>query len=102
MNDKNEINFKCVHFLSCPPDANLSIPASNSSRYSSCCSTFFHSSPFFTPVGTCFTTKATVTETSPATYSNIRVWVYLDEDEAPEMDMVLLGMEAAERDGIFW
>ncbi len=74
----------------------------SSSHYPSCCGTFFHSKPFFTPVGTCFTTKTVVTETSPATYSNIRIWTTMSEEQAPDLDMVLMGTDAAERDGIFW
>ena len=74
----------------------------NKSSYPSCCQTFFHAKPFFSPVGTCFTTKTTVTETTPATYSNIRIWTTLNEKSAPELDMVLMGTDAAERDGIFW
>ncbi len=74
----------------------------NAHHYPSCCGTFFHSRPFFTPVGTCFTTKTLVTETSPATYSNLRIWTTLHEESSPELDMVLMGTDAAERDGIFW
>ncbi len=52
-------------------------------HYPSCCATFFHPKPFFSPVGTCFTTAAAVEEATPATYSNIRIWTTLNEEQAP-------------------
>ena len=55
----------------------------NAHHYPSCCDALFHSKPFFSPVGTCYTTKALVIETSPATYSNIRIWTTLHKDDSP-------------------
>ncbi len=64
----------------------------NSHHYPSCCKKFFHSEPFFTPVGTCFTTKTVVTETSPAIYSSIKIWTTLEKESAPGKNIFTAGM----------
>ena len=97
----------------------------NSQHCPSCCKTFFHSKPFFTSIGTCFTSKNVVREKTPAIHSNIRIWTTPHEKNAPgkskklgigmletvrcssdktnlELDAVLLGTEAVEKNGIYW
>ena len=55
----------------------------NNSNLSSCCDVLFDPKPFFTFEGTCFTTKAEVTETYPSLAMSIKIWLLMEENKSP-------------------
>jgi hypothetical protein len=49
----------------------------------SCCGQLFNPTPFFSSSGTCFTTHGRVWENFPYTFSSIKIWLNVWEDNSP-------------------
>ncbi len=48
-----------------------------------CCGSLFEEEPFFSPAGTCFTSKVQIKETFPSINSNIRMWLSTRKEISP-------------------
>ena len=48
-----------------------------------CCGQFFNTKPFFTNLGTCFSTNIHVWELHPFSFSNIKVWLDARTSNSP-------------------
>ena len=52
----------------------------------SCCKEIFNQKPFFTTLGTCYTTNVSIWESYPFTFSNIKVWLDVRTNSSPGND----------------
>ena len=52
-------------------------------NFDSCCEAIFDPEPFFHNEGTCFSMKAEIREKFPALSSSVKVWLQVDERNAP-------------------
>ena len=48
-----------------------------------CCKEMFNEKPFFTSLGTCYTTNAVLFERFPFSFSNIKVWLDAQTSQSP-------------------
>lgn len=49
----------------------------------SCCKEMFNEKPFFTSLGTCYTTNAVLFERFPFSFSNIKIWLDAQTSQSP-------------------
>ncbi|TRY62037.1 hypothetical protein TCAL_09523, partial [Tigriopus californicus] len=67
-----------------------------------CCDILFDPKPTFGFSGTCFTTNVEIRETFPSIFHSLKIWTYVDSQNAPSFGIPWKGTDAAERNGIVW
>lgn len=72
----------------------------NSSK--SCCEEIFNQIPFFTTMGTCYSTNTTIWESYPFTFSNIKVWLDAKTKKTPVYQFAFRGSDAMDRGDIYY
>lgn len=78
----HKVATKCQDFVRfCEIHRRILIPGFNTTG--SCCDQVFNKTPFFTTLGTCYTTNAEIWESYPFTFSNIKVWLDVRTKQSP-------------------
>jgi len=70
--------------------------------FPTCCGDVFGEKPILTKSGACFTTQITIPESVASTYSSVRFWTNMPEEQNVVFDMNLLGSEGSEKHGVAW